>query len=52
LITIPEFSGVVIPDSTIDPLDPRLEFELQQDFISFGNSLNIDNEEEVQFSFE
>jgi hypothetical protein len=55
LITMPEFSGVVIPDmtdeykGTWDPIDPRLEFESQQDFIGFGNSLDIDADEEVHF---
>jgi hypothetical protein len=49
LITFPEFSGVTIPDSHITAIvdqniDPTLEFESQQDYISFGDSLtfNID----------
>jgi hypothetical protein len=60
LITMPEFSGVVIPETDIaieptgggelDPMDPRFEFLSQQDFIGFGNSLTTDPEEEVQFT--
>jgi hypothetical protein len=60
LITMPEFSGVVIPEPDIaidraidgewNPTDPRFEFQSQQDFIGFGNSLIIDQEEEVQFT--
>ncbi|OBT46477.1 hypothetical protein VE00_03263 [Pseudogymnoascus sp. WSF 3629] len=59
LITMPEFSGVVIPDTDItvglgrttqDAIDPRLEFESQQDYISLGNSFNSDDDDEVQFN--
>lgn len=56
LISFPEFSGVVIPNSTItvgstaDLINPRVEFESQQDFVSIEDSFNIDQEEEIQFS--
>ena len=59
LITMLEFSGVEIPNSTltnpIDPIDPMLDsilsgcpIESQQDYISFGDSLTFDPEEEIR----
>jgi hypothetical protein len=53
LVTFPEFSGIVIPDFTVTTelvLDPRLEFESQQDYIGFENSSDIDEDSEVDIS--
>jgi hypothetical protein len=58
LISFPEFSGVVISDSTISldqNLDPALldldPIALQKDYVSLlGSSDNEEDEEEVQFS--
>lgn len=62
LITLPEFSGVVIPDSTLstestnqlDQLDPQLDalldpVESQQDYIGFDNRSDNVKEEDIQF---
>jgi len=54
LITLPEFSGVVIPETDImKGALPRLEFESRQDFIWFERLENssINEDEDIPFRY-